>query len=377
MKLLVLTLLLLCELATAHQRMTVTFRYRGETLFATFYSNVLGGQLDDFEELRFLHWTQRLDQFRIQNYLGIATAADGPKYMNGFFSKEKLFLHDEILVVHRSPLPGPKDIEGDPEVIGLFALDRLGHPFYDCIPGWNEPQFEHFLLEKRLAPLGLRVERPKPVLWEGDKLPAGVFRHWEPYVAQRYFDAGRVYIGDVVQANALVSHEGVWPLVHSLANFYGLLSTGRLVPGRKSKTVEGLTVDGPAVIIPTLFVWEVFNTFKKGVRRQGSRTRYYQRAGAKPQCIGGNCEWTDPWLGKETLVQIFSKTGDEFRLSWPRLFAREERFSFVRDVQILHTEYWRNENWDGKTYFTKQPGEAPIGHHPTNFEPCVRALLGD
>lgn len=367
----------------ANQRMTVTFRYKGEVMKATFFSTTrtVCETVEEAEDRR--RATDYLDNLRFEHYTdrdSDMSEAEKRDWRANFFNWEKLARHDELMVIHRGEAPR-ETVPGNPvplgigkDIVAMIAVDRLGDTMLDCLPGYDSQTYERFLLEQRLAPLGLQIPREIPSVFVGNAMPKGMFKHWEPYIAQTYFTPQTLIIGDVIQANALFAHEGTWPLVHSLANGYGLFSTGRIIPKGKSKVINGIEYIGPRAFVPTLVVWEVFNKMKDGRIRKGSRTKYYEKSGGVPLVIGGSDQWRDPRLFYDNYVQIMSKTGDQFRGGWTEHFARHENFDFVRDVTILRTEF---ESMNGKALYSQPVPQwaQEIEHHPHHLNRCIADML--
>jgi hypothetical protein len=359
-------------------RMSVTFQYKGEWMTATFFSQLRAVVQTEQDAVEFIRTADFLDKIRFRNYVlrdrGV-TDEESNRWKRGFFDWEPLRHHDEILVLHRGVEPlvrsdqweAPLGI-GD-KVVGLIAVDRLGDPFLDSLPAYGDGPHDQLLVEKRL---GKNIPRPSLSQWKGEQLPPGVFPHWDPLVRQTFFRPGRILYGDVIQANALFAEDGLWPLLHSLANTYGLFSTGRLIP--KTKIIDGLEYRGPFVCIPTMVVWQVFNKMKDLRIKKGSRTLYYEGSGARPLRINGHNQWGDPLLGFGNYVQIMEKTGAEFRQGWTQQFAEKEHFSFVRDVTIAETRF---ENIEGSRLIRRIVHQADprIAHHPHSLEPCIEHLV--
>ncbi len=358
-----------------YQRMTVSFTYKGEPMKATFFTTVRSAAETEAEATERLHTADYLDGLRFQNYVAKSSMSEWEKadLRNNFFKWEPLRRHDEIMILHRGEL-GDQAAGLGTDILGMIAIDRLGDTTLDSLPGYDLDAFETFLLEKRLAPLGIKVPRPEPFFWSGDRLPPGVYKHWDSVIGNEYFQSGRIVLGDVIQANALFAHEGTWPLIHSLANAYGLFSTGRIIPAGKKKIIGDMEYEGPWVFVPTLVVWEVFNKEEEGVVKKGSRTHYYERSGGRTLWIGGQDQWEDPRLLYGNHVQIMSKSGDGFRFGWTKQFAEKENFSFVRDVVIEKTVL---ETMDGGGLIGKlMPVFAEaIQHHPKNLSTCARVAL--
>jgi hypothetical protein len=368
-----------CNSASAHQRMSVSFRYRGEVMTATFFSNLRTASFTNAAE--FAQTADFLDRLRLQNYAGRnrdMSDVERADLERGFFRYERLRDHDEVLVLHRGNAPLIREGDGQlplgigENVLGLIAVDRLGDPSFMQPVTTANPAYETLLLEKRLSPLAIRIPRPPTSQWIGNELPPGVFPHWDPFIRQTYFQPGRILYGDVIQANALFAQEGLWPLLHSLANTYGLFSTGRLISN--PTIIDGIQYNGPSVCIPTLVVWEVFNKYTRGQIHKGSRTIYYERANARPLVIQGYNQWRDPYLNFDSLVQVFYKTGAEFREGWTELFAARDNFSFVRDVRILET---RIESVLGRRLEQNlvSQSDPAISHHPHEMDSCVHKML--
>jgi hypothetical protein len=359
-------------------RMSVTFQYKGEWMTATFFSQLRSLIQTEQEAVEFIRTADFLDQIRFRNYVlrdRRVTNEESIWWKRGFFDLEPLRHHDEILVLHRGVEPLVRNEQweaplgiGD-KVVGLIAIDRLGDTLLDSLPAYGDGPYDRLLVEKRLQK---QIPRPSLSQWTGEQLPAGVFPHWDPFVRQTYFQPGRILYGDVIQANALFAEEGLWPLLHSLANTYGLFSTGRLIP--KSKVIDGVEYQGPLVCIPTMVVWEVFNKMKDFRIKKGSRTLYYENSGARPLTMGGYNEWSDPLVSFGNYVQVMEKTGAEFRQGWTQQFAEKENFSFVRDVTIAETRF---ENIEGSRLIRRivHQSDPKIAHHPHALEPCIQHLV--
>ncbi len=383
MKSLALLLLWLPLSASAlHQRMTVSFHYKGEPMKATFFTTVRDAAQNCEEAIERSRAALFLDKLRFEHYTERANLSneEATDLRLNLFNWEKLSAHDEIMVLHRGN-PRARLNATDPfplgigeEILGMIAVDRLGNTFLDCLPGYDSPTYEELLIEKRLAPLGIKIPRPLASPYISGFMPKGLFKHWEPLVAERYYQPQNLVWGDVIHANALFAQEGTWPLIHSLANGYGLFSTGRIIPRGKQITVGGFTYEGPRVFVPTLVVWEVFNKMDGFKVKKGSRTKYYEASGASPLMINGRNQWKDPRLGFGNLVQVMAKTGDEFRHGWTEQFAERDHFSFVRDVTIDKTEF---ETIDGTGLISRTvpTWAAEISHHPHQMNRCVNEML--
>jgi hypothetical protein len=373
-----LALFVSCSLFADGTRMSVTFQYKGEWMTATFFSQLRSLIQTEQEAVEFIRTADFLDQIRFRNYVlrdRSVTNEQSIRWKRGFFDWEPLRHHDEILVLHRGVEPLVRNEQweaplgiGD-KVVGLIAIDRLGDTLLDSLPAYGDGPHDHLLVEKRLEK---QIPRPLMSQWTGEQLPPGAFPHWDPFVRRTYFQPGRILYGDVIQANALFAEDGLWPLLHSLANTYGLFSTGRLIP--KTKVIEGVEYRGPFVCIPTMVVWEVFNVMKDFRIRKGSRTLYYENSGARPLMMGGYNQWSDPLVGFGNYVQVMEKTGAEFRQGWTQQFAEKENFSFVRDVTIAETRF---ENIEGSRLIRRivHQADPAIAHHPHSLEPCIQHLV--
>lgn len=353
--------------------MSISFLYQGQRMEATFLSNIHGYNTLATESALFLRLTQFLDQLRLQNYSRDQSEEERKILRDGFFSHERLARHDELLVLHRGiDWDHPQDPTGlGPEILGMVAIDRLGHPKPEYHSTYHPGDYEKLLVERRLSSLEITVPRPQPHLWTGSGLPPGVHPHWDSFIGMAFFQPGRIYVGDVIQANGFFATEGLAPLLYTLANRYGLFSTGRIVYPAREKIIEGVTIHGPAVLVPTLVVWETFNKLVEGKRKEGSRTRYYRRAGARPLTIGGVEEWVDPLLGANVLVQILSQAGDDFR-NWQNTFFSERDQTGLESLRVDRTRFERMEYGVGGGWLP--PGHQSLAHHPTRFLECAPRL---
>jgi len=194
-------------------------------------------------------------------------------------------------------------------------------------------------------------------------------------LARDFFVPGNMVYGDVIQVDALYADEGMWPLLHSLANTYGLFSTGRIIPPGSTFTIDNMTYTGPKVFLPNLVVWEVFNP----PQGKSARTVYFEQSGAVPLQIAGRHQWRDPRLLHPWHVQVMSKTGMQFRSDWTAQFAAKDGFRFVDDVQIERT-YIDEQRVvvNGAQQLSSvplSPGSAPIAHHPVVLGNCIEQIL--
>lgn len=375
-----LFIFILCSLCLAgpgRVRMTISFRYQGERLEATFITNIHGYTTVRSEQPIFTRLAEFLDGLRLERYAGKRMSDEEKAWLKkGFFSHEALSQHDEILVLHRgmdletSSNNGPSGL--GPEILGITAVDRLGHPKPTYHSEYRRDDYEKLMLERRLSELGIAIPRPKPVLWEGEGLPPGVYPHWDVMIGPGFFEPGHVFLGDVIQVNGFFADEGLAPLLYTLANRYGLFSTGRIVYFRGPATIEGVEIPKRSVLVPTLVVWETFNKLKDGKRKVGLRTRYYGQTGAVPLEIDGVDEWVDPTLGPNTLVQILSKTGDAFRTNWlPQLRFRDlTPLNSIVVEQVCYEPEW-NSTLNGGFI---SPDHQSFTHHPRQFTDCALEL---
>lgn len=341
--------------------MSVTFQHRGEPMTATFFTRAY--PFKTREGSGFPAVAQHLEQQRIQRYVlrnSEATEADVRDWQKGFFDWEPIAEHDDIMMIHRGPHQ-PGNPPGIGEVVGLVAVDRAGNPSQQPFP--NAYADESLLLEKRLAPLGFRLPRPRAWKWIGpEPLPLGVFAHWHPHIARDYFQPDQIFWGDTIHINAYFADDGLGPLVHELANGFGLF-TGRMTYDPQ---------EGRRVYLPTEVVWEVFNRrTDKGIK-QGSRTRFYKSLGAGFLTMGRDNQWNDPRLAPGNLVQVMFQ-GADFRETWTEKFLTLHDFSLVRDVSIqdVHYEYVQN---DGQLRL-ERPSTRSLQHLPKNLNSCILEVL--
>lgn len=396
----VLVALLLCgNLMGSVLRLTRPITLDGRQAYATFFSKGFDGPSNSANDQAFLMLANIIDSARVANYVSREDLSQAQicELESRLFSQEPLYWHDEVLVLHRRALGPPKGrlgalpqfMIGD-ELLALMAIDRLGPPrdhnllwsfvhqgySIEEAPEVFAEEHEYLLLEHRLQELGLKVPRPVPHRLKGNRLPPGVFPHWEPILAKKYFRPENVMVGDVVQVNALFTEKDwdrLLPILHLLANSHGLFSTGRIIFEGETAVVHGRKYAGPKVFIPTLFVWEVFNPIKDGERKEGTRTRYYKLADGRPLKMGEHDEWKDPLLGKYN-VQIMSMTGDQLRIDWTKKLFAQDGVEAVERI-VLGPNILQLRSVCGRAWNSLKLGDSESAHIPTSLVEPLQTLL--
>ncbi len=327
-------------------RMSVQVKYKQQRLRATFFTRSYPPKL--FDESGMDQLAPFLEAARIKRYLereGKVSPAVLSDWIRNYFRWMRVEDHDEILVYHRDgSVPG--NPPGIGEVVGLFAVKRT-------------PE----LLERRLAPIGFRMDPPTAYPWWGPELlPQGDFVHWHPGIARDYFIRGQVFLGATIHANCMFADDGLGALVEETANAFGLF-VGPMThkPG-----------ETPRVYKPTLTVWEVFNHQVGEQVKKGSRTILYERLGAEPIHRGQTNQWQDPRLAKGNLVQVMSR-GYDIREIWTARFEKMDGFSFVRDVEFSDIAY-ETVDADG-TLHRRIPEPEMVKHLPRQLGPCIEDIL--